>query len=287
MTNMRIAVRSIAFMFLTFAVAASGALTQTQTGSVEFIARATPSGGVEEPVRGFPFFLLTKSFEDITKEVEAAYPKSDLDAFIRKLEVSKELKAWMKKNQRVELSGEDFIHKLKPDDIMGVPEFYDAYLQRNSGDQTMNFPKPKYKPTDRLKDPAKYDKLQAEYAEAVRHYIEQAPESIDGIDLELANVDPSAKWNVLEGKRVPEIHRRVLELAQSKYLVARTQTNLEGAGYLRGIPAGIYWLSTLDVAANVGDARPRWDTSLTVRAGEQAHVALSNVNAVTASNASP
>jgi hypothetical protein len=274
-------------MFLSFAVTASGALTQTQTGAVAFIARAAPSGGIEEPVRGLPFFLLSKSFEDITKEVEATYPKPDMNAYIDKLEVSKELKAWMEKNQRVQLSGEDFIHKLKTDDIMGVPEFYDAYIQRNSGDQTANFPKPKFKPADRVKDPIKYDKLKTEYTEAIRHYIEQAPESIDGIDLELANVDSSAKWNALEGKRAPEIHRRVLGLAQSKYLVARTQTNLDGEGYLREIPPGTYWLSTLDVTANVGDARPRWDTSLTVRAGEQAHVALSNVNAVTASNSSP
>jgi hypothetical protein len=238
-------------------------------------------------VRGFPFFLLSKSFQDINKEVQETYPKPDKDAFIEQLEVSKELKAWMKKKQWVQLSGEDFIHKLKPDDIMAVPEFYDAYIQRNSGDQTVNFPKPKYKPGDRIKDPAKYERLKAEYTEAVRHYIEQAPESIDGIDLELAGIDPNAKWSALDAKRAPEIHRRVLELAQSKYLVARAQTNLDGEGSLRGIPPGNYWLSTLDVAANVGDARSRWDVSLSVRAGEPAHVALSNVNALASSSASP
>ena len=108
---------------------------QAQNGSVDFVARATPSGGLEEPVRGFPFYLLSKSFEEINKEAEAAYPKPDMDAFIDKLEVSKELKAWMKKNHWVQLSGEDFIHKLKPADIMDVPEFFDAYVDRNSGDQ--------------------------------------------------------------------------------------------------------------------------------------------------------
>ena len=72
-----------------------------------------------------------------------AYPKPDMDGFIDKLEVSPELKAWMKKNHWVQLSGEDFIHKLKPQDVMDVPEFYDAYINRNSGDETVNFPKPK------------------------------------------------------------------------------------------------------------------------------------------------
>src|ERR1700729_1788450 len=94
-----------------------------QTGSLEFTARATPSGGLDEPIRGFPFYLLSKSFEDINKEGDANYPKPDMDAFIDKLEVSPELKQWMKKSHSVSLSGEDFTHKLHVDDIMNVPEF--------------------------------------------------------------------------------------------------------------------------------------------------------------------
>jgi len=263
------------------------AQAQTKDGSVAFSVRATPSAGLEEPVRGFPFFLLTKSFQEITSEVEAGYPEPDMDAFIDKLEVSSELKAWMKKNHWVQLSGEGFIQKLKPESVMGVPEFHDAYVTRMSGDGTVNFPRPKYKPADRLKDPAKYEKLKGEYTEAVRRFIEQAPETIDGIDLELDKIDPSPKWNTLEAKRAPEIRRRVLQLAQSKYLVARTQTNLDGEGLLSRIPPGNYWLSTLGVAADVGDARPRWDISLPVRSGEQTRVALSDANALPPSVSSP
>jgi len=256
------------------------AFSQAANGTVDFVAHATPSGGLDEPVRGFPFYLLSKSFEEISREAEATYPKPDKDAFIDKLDLSPELKAWMKKNEMIQLSGEDFIHKLKVPDVMGVPEFYTAYLDRNSGDQSASFPKPKYKPSDKAKDPAKYEKLKAEYTEAVRHYMEQVPESIDGIDLSLVKVDPSAKWNELEAKRKPQIQRRALDLAQSKYLVARADTDLQGEAVLRGVPPGNYWLSTLDVSANVGDARPRWDTSLTVRPGQQVRILLSNVNAV-------
>ena len=88
------------------------AQNQTRDGSIEFVARATPSGGLDEPVRGFPFYLLNKSYEEIRQEADVAYPKPDMNAFIDSLEVSKELKAWMKKNQWVNLSGEDFIHKM-------------------------------------------------------------------------------------------------------------------------------------------------------------------------------
>ena len=41
-------------------------------------------------MRGFPFYLLSKSFDEIGKEVAAAYPKPDMDAFINKMDVSPE-----------------------------------------------------------------------------------------------------------------------------------------------------------------------------------------------------
>jgi hypothetical protein len=38
-----------------------------QNDTVQFTARITPSGGVDEPVRSFPFFLLRKSYAEIQK----------------------------------------------------------------------------------------------------------------------------------------------------------------------------------------------------------------------------
>lgn len=261
-----------------------------QDGSIEFVARATPSGGLEEPVRGFPFYLLSKSFEEIDKEADAEDPKPDLNAFIDKLDsasYSPELKAWMKKNQFVTLAGEDFIRKLRPADVMDIPEFFSAYLDRNAGDQSADFPKSKVKASDQSKNPARYSKANADYMETIRHYIEQHPQSVDGIDLNLAEIDPGPKWNALLGRRTPEIHRRALDLAQSKYLVARTESNLQGQGFLRDVPPGNYWISTLDVAADVGDARPRWDVPVTVQPGQTEYVALSNVNSVRPSHTRP
>jgi hypothetical protein len=49
---------------------------------------------------------------------------------------------------------------------------------------------------------------------------------------------------------------------------------------MRGLAAGTYWLSTLDVPAVVGDARPRWDIPITLRAGETKYITLSNSNSV-------
>ena len=269
-------------VFLLAGTMASASRTAAQNASIEFVAQATPSDGLEEPVRGFPFFLLSKSFAEIGKEVEAEYPKPDMDAFIDKLDLSKELRAWMKKHDWVMLSGEEFIHKLHTDDILNVPEFKTAYMDRNSGDQSADFPQPKFKASDEKKNPAKFEKLSADYIEAIRKYIEAHPASIDGIDLGLAEKDPSPKWNVILGTRTTAIHQRALDLAQSDYVVARAQTNLQGQGFLRGLAPGTYWLSTLNVPATVGDARPRWDIPVTLRAGEIKYITLSNSNSVRA-----
>lgn len=255
-----------------------------QTGSITFVVRARPSAGLEEPIRGFPFYLLRKSYAEIeveaSKEMDVIDPKPDLSAFIDKLDVSDKLKGWMKRKHTVSLTGQDFIHMVHPDDVMEVPEFYSAYMNRNSGDQSADFPIAKYKPSDQKKNPAKYEKERLDYREAVHKYILAHPESIDGIDLDLIDIDPSHKWAEIEGRRLPAIHRRTLELAETKYLVAHTETDVQGQGALHGILPGTYWLSTLDVSAAVGDARPRWDVAVIVEAGQVTSVMLSNSNAV-------
>ena len=268
------------FPLLALIAAAPHVFAQTPTGSVEFVAHITPASGVEEPVRGMPFYLLSRSFQEIGKEADTNYPKPDMSAFIDKLDVSTELKAWMKKNHTVSLSGEEFINKLKVPDVMDIPEFYDAYMRRNAGDEAFNFPKPKFKVSDKTKDPSKYQKLSKEYNEAVRKFMTDNPQSIDGMDLNLVKTDPSQKWEELSKKRAPEIQRQTFELAQSKYLVARAQTNLDGQGFVRGLAPGTYWLTTLAVSANVGDARLKWDVPVAVRAGATASVALTNANAI-------
>jgi len=262
---------------------APGAFAQTST--IEFVAQATPSDGLQEPVRGFPFYLLSKSFADIRKEAVDSLPKPDMNAFIDKLDLSPELKTWMKKNQVIQLAGDPFIHKLNADTIMSIPEFKNAYIQLNAGTQSVDFPKPKYGPNDEQKNPPKFKKLTDEYNAAVRLYIQQHPGSIEGVDLELTDIDPNSKWESSSGARTAAVRQRTIDLAQSNYLVARTETNLDGKGSMRGLAPGTYWLSTLDVPAIVGDARPKWDMPVTLRAGETKYLALSNSNSVRSQSA--
>jgi hypothetical protein len=268
-----------AFLIVASVLAGAGPAT-AQTGSVEFVARIRPSSGIAEPVRGLPFVLLRKSFADIRKEADASEPKPDLNEYIDKLKLSKELKDWMKKNKSVKLSGEDLTHQLTPKDIMNVPEFYDAYLEHNVGDKEIGFPQPKFRERDKTRNPQKYEKLKQEYRETIEKYLVANPRSANGIDVELMPIDPGPKWERISSERLPAVRRRSLDWADSRYLAGRAETDLEGRAAFRDVTPGEYWISTLEVTAVAGDARLRWDTPITVRAGEVTRIELSNSNAV-------
>jgi hypothetical protein len=277
---------SLLFIFVCSAIlfgAVSGGSAQREgvtTGSVQFTARITPAGGVDEPVRSFPFYLLRKSYAEIETEAAAAMPGSDLDSFIDTLEVSKELKAWLKKTHWMNLSGEDFVKKLKPDDIMGVPEFFTAYTTRASTDASLSFPTQKYKLEDKVKDPEKYDRLKKAYYDSVRAFLVAHPKSTEGMDMELEEVNPGHKWDNFRSKDQADLQRQTSELALGSYLAARATTDVDGNGYMRAIPAGTYYLSSLNIPAEAGETRETWDVPVTVSIGHTTYVALSGINSV-------
>ncbi len=258
-----------------------------QTGSIEFVARVTPTDGRAEPVRQMIFYLLRKSFADILKEEEQTEGKPDLARFVDSLEVSKELKSWMKKFRWVQLAGPEFTRQLKTNDVLDVPEFYDAYLKRNVGDLAIGFPTPPYRERDRQQNPQKYEKQREEYRGNLRRYLANNPQSIEGIDLYLDAINPGARWVQQEAELRLSIHRHALHLAQTRELVAKTETDLEGRGVFAGVLPGQYWLGTLETQAVAGDTHLRWDTPVAVRAGQATQLELSNLNAVEAPRPAP
>lgn len=249
-----------------------------QTGSLELVVRVTPSSGRPEPVRGLTIHLLRKSFAEIQKEAEKAEPAPNLDAFVDQLGVSGELKAWMKRNRTVHLFGEDFLRKLKPGDILGVPEFFRAYLARNAGDEIIGFPRPKYTERDRQRNPARYQKQVREYNEAIRKFLEANPHSMHGIDLHLSEIDQGRNWAQQESERQRRIRDQTFASARTRHLVADLETDLDGRAAVGGLAPGEYWLSTLEREAIVGDVRLRWDVRVTVEAGRATRVELANFN---------
>jgi hypothetical protein len=253
---------------------------QPAAGSIEFEARITPTGGRAEPVLKLPVWLLTKSFAELRKEAENSAPPPDLDKFVDSLEISPQLKEWMKRTRWVQLTGREFMQRLKPDDVMGVPEFFAAYMARNAGDTTVGFPASRARDADRIRNPQRYERDQKAYREAIRRFLSTNPHTLDGLEVELANIDPGQRWARQESERRERIRRRALELAETSCLVAKTETDLAGRAGFMNVPPGDYWLSTLESEGAAGDLRLRWDVSVPVRAGRVTRLVLSNVNAV-------
>ena len=250
------------------------------SGSIEFQARIQPAGGRLEPVRSLSFFLLRKSLADIRTEAEQAEPPTDLDGFVESLSVSDELKAWMKKYHTVALSGTDFTKRLTAEDITGVQEFLDAYMKHNGASLNAGVPAPKFKESDRLSNPEKYRRERQQYLQAIKRHIAAHPETVHGIDAQLGDSNPTQRWAQRQTEQQRKIERRSQALAQTTYLAAQTESDLEGRGALRGLAPGTYWLTTLDTPAMAGDVRLRWDVPVQVAPGQTARIELSNLNAI-------
>jgi hypothetical protein len=280
--NPLIARASLLFIVAICALPHIAAQVQVSTGSsVEFVAQVKPQDGQLEPVRQLPFYLLRKSLAEIRAEAERAEPSTGMDEFIETLKVSTELKVWMKAHHRVDLAGADFTKQLTPEDVVNIPEFLSAYNAQNGGTLTTDFPEPK--PPKAGSKPSDNDKYQHQLElrhQALLHYLRANLDSLDGLDADLGDQNPERLWVRLQNEQRNRIESRTLKLAQTQYLAARTNTNLDGRGVFAGVAPGEYWITTLDTSALAGDQRLRWNVSVTVRPGQIARVELSNLNAM-------
>lgn len=251
-----------------------------QSGTIEFVARGAPAIGSAEPIRRQTFYLLRKSYAAIHQEAAALEPGPDLEKFVDSLSLSPELRAWMKRTHRVELSGLDFVRMLSPEDIIGVPEFRQAYRARNVADVPLGFPEPKYSERDKTRNPKKYERQEKEFLSKLRHYLDTHQQSVEGIDIYLVAVNRGNDWARLEKEWQERVERRLRQLTETRYLAARVETDLDGNAKIAGVAPGRYWLSNLNNYAQVGDARLAWDVALDVLAGRLTLLELSNANAL-------
>jgi hypothetical protein len=265
----------------------SGARAQSDSGALEITARITPTGARPEPVRQFTFYLLTKSYSDIVKEVEEKDPVPPRDQFIEGLKVSPELRKWLKGHDVLDLAEPDLDKVLTPDDILSVPEFLLAYQRSNSGGVTEGLPKPKYTEADKTEHPEKYEKLKQDYLVALKKFIRARPQTISGVELELEGVNPQRKWAALQNDRRKRVQRVAPDAAQLKFLAGKADTDLEGRASLSGLAAGEYWISTLNLDADAGDMRVRWDVPVKIESGKTIRVELSNLNSIDTRSSAP
>jgi len=265
----------------------SGTRAQSETGGLELTARITPTAGRPEPVRQFTFYILTKSYSEIVKDVEAKDPVPPRDQFIDGLKVSPELRGWLKGHDTLDLTEPDLDKLLTPDDILNIPEFLLAYQRSNSGGVTEGLPKPKYTDVDKTEHPEKYEKLKQEYLVNLKKFIRSRPETLSGVEIELEGVNPQRKWAALQNDRRKRVQRSAPDVAQLKFLAGKVDTDLEGRAAISGLAPGDYWISSLNLEADAGDMRVRWDVPVKMERGKTVRVELSNLNSVDARSSTP
>jgi hypothetical protein len=265
----------------------AGSARAQSAGGLDFIARITPSAARPEPVRQFTFYVLTKSYKDIWKEVEAQDVIPSRDQFVAELKLSPELKEWLKTHDVFDLTMPGIDKLMTADDVLKVPEFLLGYQRSNSGGVTAGVPKPKYRDADKTENPARYEKQHQEYLSALKKFIQARPETISGIELELDGVSPQRKWLQIQADHSKRIQRLAPDVAQTEYLAGKTETDLDGRGTIASLTPGKYWVSTLGLDADAGDERLRWDVPVTVQAGLTTRVELTNLNATEVRGSTP
>src|SRR5215467_14056581 len=144
----------LAFSLLTLCALAA----QAQTGSLEFTAKVAATAAKAEPVRDFSFYLLTKSYDEIVKDLDERDGPPSREKFIDSLKLSSELREWLHKHDVMDLTLPGFDKLVTPDDILAVPEFLLAYQRSNSGGVTNGIPKPKFRDADKTENPERYEK---------------------------------------------------------------------------------------------------------------------------------
>jgi hypothetical protein len=266
---------------------AAPAYTQNDSGALEIVARITPTAGRPEPVRQFTFYILSKSYSQIVKEVEEKDPIPPRDQFIDNLKVSPELRTWLKGHDTLDLTDPDIDKLLSPDDILNIPEFLRAYQRSNSGGVTKGLPKPKYTEDDKTEHPEKYEKLKQEYLVTLKKFIRSNPATVSGVELELEGVNPQRKWAALQNDRRTRVQRVAPDIAQLKFLAAKADSDLEGRVSVPALAPGDYWISTLNLHADSGDMRVRWDVPVKIEHGKTTRVELSNLNSIDAHSSTP
>lgn len=265
----------------------STARGQSDAGTLEFTARITPTAARPEPVRQFTFYILTKSYTDIVTELEAQDALPPRNEFIDGLKVSPELRAWLKDHDIMDLTTPEMDKILTPEDILHVPEFLLAYQRSNSGGVTRGIPKPKYSDSDKTANPERYEKQMQEYLTALKKFIQAEPETVAGVELELDGVNPQRQWLALQSNHRRRLLRIAPDVAQSKYLAAKADTDLDGRASVSGLPAGNYWISSLNLDANAGDMRLRWDVPVTIQPGKTDRIELTNLNSSDVKDSNP
>jgi hypothetical protein len=148
-------------------------------------------------------------------------------------------------------------------------------------------PIPRFREAEREANPEKYEKERQEYIKALKRFVETHPSTVAGMELELAGVNPKYQWDKLHTDHKKRIAQLAPDIAQTKYLAAKADTDMDGRVMVSGLAPGTYWVSSLNMDAASGDRRLNWDVAAKVQAGQTTRLDLTNVNGIDAFSSQP
>jgi hypothetical protein len=125
-----------------------------------------------------------------------------------------------------------------------------------------------------------YEKLRQDYMISMKKFMDAHPGTISGMELELGAVNPKLAWDRLQYDHKNRVAQLSPDIAQTKYLVGRADTDLDGRALIVGLAPGSYWISSLGMDAASGDRHLRWDVPTSIQASQTTRVNLTNFNAI-------
>ena len=141
-----------------------------------------------------------------------------MDSYISHPEIFPvELKTWMKKNHIVEFTGANFAKLLTADEVIEIPEFFEAYRNINGAVHNAKVPAPRFKNGEEQKNTAKYQHDKEKYKKELQQYIQNNPQLLEGLDAELTDRPFGRGWAQLLADRKRKTDQRAMILAQTQY----------------------------------------------------------------------
>ena len=91
-------------------------------------------------------------------------------------------------------------------------------------------------------------------------------------------MNPQRSWAKIINDHHKRVEHNAPDIAQTRYLAAKADTDLDGNASVGGLSPGNYWITTLNLDADAGDTRLRWDVPVTVQTGVTTRIELTNLN---------
>ena len=107
------------------------------------------------------------------------------------------------------------------------------------------------------------------------------------MELQMEGINPQHQWAQMTTEHQKKVMQMAPEVAQTKYLVGQADTDSDGHAALSNLPAGSYWISTLNLDVGAGDTRVRWDVPVSIQGGRTTRIELTNLNATRPRRATP